>query len=80
MLVRLHSQATTTPKIRAEIQASKDPAWMVGERYGISEQMVWKWRKRDNVHPSHGLLCKPLPGSGRPWQSRRLQTDAWAGA
>jgi len=54
MLVRLHSQATTTPKIRAEIQASKDPAWMVGERYGISEQTVWKWRKRDNVHPSHG--------------------------
>jgi transposase-like protein len=50
MLVRLHSQATTTPNIRAEIQASTDPAWMVGERYGISEQTVWKWRNRDNVH------------------------------
>jgi len=50
MLVRLHSQATTTPKIRAEIQASTEPAWMVGKRYGISEQTVWKWRNRDNVH------------------------------
>ncbi len=23
---------------------------MVSERYGISEQTVWKWRKRDSVH------------------------------
>jgi hypothetical protein len=40
MLVRLHSQATTTPKIRAAIKASADPAWMVGERFGIFEQTV----------------------------------------
>jgi transposase-like protein len=50
MLISLHKQATTTPKIRAAIQASTDPAWMVAERYGISEQTVWKWRKRDSVH------------------------------
>ncbi len=50
MLISLHKQATTTPKIRAAIQASKDPAWIVAERYGISEQTVWKWRKRDTVH------------------------------
>ena len=36
MLISLHKQATTTPKIRAAIQASTDPAWMVAERYGIS--------------------------------------------
>jgi hypothetical protein len=35
MLVRLHRQATTTPKIRAAIQACDDPAWMVSDRYGI---------------------------------------------
>jgi transposase-like protein len=23
---------------------------MVAERYGISEQTVWKWRKRESVH------------------------------
>jgi hypothetical protein len=36
MLVRLHSQAMTTPKIRAAIQTCEDPAWMVSERYNIS--------------------------------------------
>jgi hypothetical protein len=44
MLVRLHSQATTTPKIRAANQACEDPAWMLSERYGISVQTVLKWR------------------------------------
>lgn len=41
MLINLHSQATTIPKIRAEIQASKDPAWDLAERFGIFEQTVW---------------------------------------
>jgi len=50
MLISLHKQATTTPKVRAAIQASTEPAWMMAERYGISEQTVWKWRKRDSVH------------------------------
>ena len=50
MLISLHKQATTTPKIRAAIQASSEPAWRVAERYGISEQTVWKWRSRDDVH------------------------------
>ena len=50
MLISLHKQATTTPKIRAAIQASTEPAWLVAERYGISEQTVWKWRKRDSIH------------------------------
>ena len=50
MLISLHKQATTTPKIRAAIQASTEPAWKVAERYGISGQTVWKWRKRDGVH------------------------------
>ena len=50
MLISLHKQATTTPKIRAAIQASSEPAWLVAQRYGISEQTVWKWRGRDDVH------------------------------
>jgi transposase-like protein len=50
MLISLHKQATTTPKIRAAIQASSEPARVVAERYGISEQTVWKWRSRDGVH------------------------------
>ncbi len=31
MLISLHKQATTTPKIRAAIQASDEPAWKVAE-------------------------------------------------
>jgi hypothetical protein len=50
MLISLHKQAATTPKIRAAIQASSEPAWMVAERYGISEQTVLKCRKRVSVH------------------------------
>jgi hypothetical protein len=50
MLISLHKQGTTTPKIRAVILTSTDLAWMVAERYGISEQAVWKWRKRDSIH------------------------------
>ena len=65
MLINLHSQATTTPKIRAEIQASKDPAWVLAERFGITEQTVWKWRKRDSVqdrsHTAHRLQTTLTP-------------------
>lgn len=32
MLISLHKQATTTPKIRAAIQANDEPAWLVAER------------------------------------------------
>ena len=65
MLISLHKQATTTPKIRAAIQASTDPAWMVAERYGISDQAVRKWRKRDSVnglsHTPHRLQTTLSP-------------------
>ena len=37
MLINLHSQATTTPKVRAEIQASDEPAWALAERFGSEE-------------------------------------------
>ncbi|MBI1384991.1 MAG: IS481 family transposase [Rhizobiales bacterium] len=50
MSITLTKRATTTAKIRAAIQASAEPARVLAERYGISEQTVWKWRKRDNVH------------------------------
>lgn len=65
MLISLHKQATTSPKIRAAIQASSEPAWLVAERYGISEQTVWKWRGRDGVqdrsHTPHRLQTTLTP-------------------
>ena len=41
MLINLYSQATTTPKTRAEIQASDEPARVLAGRYGTTEQTVW---------------------------------------
>ena len=42
-----------------------DPAWKVGEHYGISEQTVLKWRHRDNVedrsHTPHRLQTTLTP-------------------
>lgn len=48
MMIRLHSQATTIPKIRAVLQASNELA-SLAKRYGISELTVSKWEKRDGV-------------------------------
>ena len=50
MLISLHKQATTTPKVRALIQASTEPAWVLAERHGTTPQTIWKWRKRSTVH------------------------------
>ena len=65
MHIRLHKEATTTPKVRAAIQASDEPAWALAERYGTTEQTVWKWRKRDSVedrsHTPHRLQTTLTP-------------------
>jgi hypothetical protein len=65
MLIKLHSQATTTRKIRAAIQASDEPAWIVADRHGTSKQTVWKWRKRDGAedrsHTPHRLQTTLTP-------------------
>ena len=50
MLIHLHKQATTTPKVRAAIQASRKPASVLAERFGTTEQTIDKWRHRDSVH------------------------------
>ena len=51
MLIHLHSQATTTPpKVRAAIQASVEPASALAERFGTTEQTIYKGKHRDTVH------------------------------
>jgi len=37
MLIHLHKQATTTPKVRAAIQASDDAGTALAERFGGAE-------------------------------------------
>ena len=59
MLMRLHKNATTTPAIRAAIQASDESTATLIDRYGLSASTVRKWRRRDSVedlsHTPHRL-------------------------
>jgi hypothetical protein len=56
MLIHLHKQTTTPPKVRAAIQAGDEPASTLVERFGTTEQTVYKWKHRDSVHDrSHTL-------------------------
>src|SRR4051812_14338295 len=42
----LHGSARTTPRIRAELQASQEATRVLAARYGLNPKTVQKWRKR----------------------------------
>src|SRR3712207_6817495 len=42
----LHGSARTTPRIRAELQASQETTRALAARYGLNTKTVQKWRKR----------------------------------
>ncbi|MGP1924549.1 MAG: hypothetical protein ACTS73_06635 [Arsenophonus sp. NEOnobi-MAG3] len=44
-MMRLHSQAITTTKISAALQASKEPVSTLAKRYGVSELSIVKVQK-----------------------------------
>ena len=47
--MNLHANATTTPKVRAYIQASRASVAALAEELGVSETTVRRWRKRRDV-------------------------------
>lgn len=62
MLTRLHARATTTPAVRAAIQASPDCPAVLAARYGIAWETAEKWQSRaataevhDRSHTAHRL-------------------------
>tara|TARA_R110002111_G_scaffold197333_2_gene263074 strand:+ start:631 stop:1131 length:501 start_codon:yes stop_codon:yes gene_type:complete len=61
-LIHLHKHPTATPNGRATIQASKDAGTVLAERFGVTPQSVYKWRKRDCVedrsHTPHRRQAK----------------------
>ena len=67
MNIKLHKQATTTPKIRAEIQQA--PAEIsdlaLARKYGVSDSTIRRWRYRTDVHDRshtrHNLLATLTP-------------------
>lgn len=50
MTIRLHANATTTPKIRLYIQQSDKSHEALAKELGISVDTVRRWRKREEVH------------------------------
>ena len=65
MLIALHKDARTTPAVRAEIAASDDTASVLARGHGITEQKVYKWKKRavfgDRSHTAHRLQTVLTP-------------------
>ena len=49
MAIVLHGSARTTPRVRAELQASKEKTSALAERYGLSRTTVTKWRARTST-------------------------------
>src|SRR3712207_7707633 len=42
----LHGSARTTPRVRAELQASQEGTRALAARYGLNPKTVAKWRSR----------------------------------
>ena len=65
MQIALHKNACTTPAVRAEIAASIESAHVLATRYVITEQTVYKWKKRscvhDRSHTAHRLQTQLTP-------------------
>jgi len=49
MHVKLHANATTTPKIRAYIQSRTAPVSELAKELGVSEPTIRRWRRRNSV-------------------------------
>lgn len=45
----LHGNATTTPRVRKEIQDSTESIAKLAKRYGINEKTVLKWKHRSTT-------------------------------
>jgi len=70
MQLNLHANATTTPKVRAYIQASTAPVAELAEELGVSEPTVRKWRNRKTVQDhSH---CRRRLGQSTSVQEETL--------
>ena len=57
--MKLHPKARTTPKLRAEIKASRLPQQVLAEQYNVSRLTIRKWQNREEItdksHRPHKL-------------------------
>ena len=62
----LHGSARTTPRSRAELQASQESSPSLAARYGLNPKTVSKWRKRITTRRPGVTIAKILPLIFRP--------------
>ncbi len=59
MQIKLHANATTTPKIRKLIQQSTKPVAVLARELGVAESTIRRWKRRttvdDGSHTKHNL-------------------------
>ena len=62
---RIHPEARTTPKTRAEIHASSESLSVLAKRFNITKATVLKWKRRetteDRSHRAHTLKTTLRP-------------------
>ena len=65
-MLAIHPRARTTPAVRAEIARSPESSGVLAKRYGVSTEIIRKWRKRgpDACQDRSARLHK------LPWRSR----------
>ena len=59
MASSLHGSARTTPRVRAELQASQEATSTLAQRYGLSRTTVVKWRTRTTTADAPMGLISP---------------------
>lgn len=65
----LHGGARTTPRVRAELQASEAPTQAPAARYGLNPKTGAEWRKRATTadalmgSPRRGTVLSPVEGA-----------------
>ncbi|MCF1459514.1 MAG: hypothetical protein LPH21_18775 [Shewanella sp.] len=50
MQIKLHANATTTPKIRKQIQESTKPVAVLARELGVAESTIRRWKRRTTVN------------------------------
>ncbi len=68
MAAGLHGSARTTPRVRAELQASQETTRVLAARYGLNPKTVAKWRRRT-------FTADARMGPSRPRSSVLTETE-----
>src|SRR5450830_1099053 len=69
---RLHGSARTTPRIRAELQASQESNRKLAARYRLNVKTVAKWRSRSTTKDSRMGPARPRSAKLTPSEEQMV--------